>query len=141
MTSLSFPDINVWVALVTADHVHRGAALAWWERADGPIGFCRFTQIGLLRLLTTAAAMNGKPLSMIQAWKVYDRLLQDERVSLVPEPPALERPFREYTSGARPSPKVWADAYLLAFARQAAGVFVTFDKAAARWSPDVQLLA
>lgn len=140
MSSLSFPDVNVWLALVTADHVHRPAALSWWDRTDGTIAFCRLTQMGLLRLLTTAAVMNNKPLSMTQAWKVYDRLLQDERVGLVPESSAVERPFREYASGVHASPKVWADAYLLAFAEQAAGVLVTFDKGIAKRSADVQLL-
>jgi hypothetical protein len=35
--------------------------------------FCRFTQLGLPRLVTTAAAMDGKPLTLDQAWVVYDR--------------------------------------------------------------------
>lgn len=27
MTSLSFPDVNIWLALLIADHTHRTAAL------------------------------------------------------------------------------------------------------------------
>jgi toxin-antitoxin system PIN domain toxin len=137
---LSFPDVNVWLALVAADHIHRPLALSWWDQADGTIAFGRFTQMGLLRLLTTAPVMNDKPLSMTKAWKVYDRRMQDERVAMVPETSAVERPFRQYASGVQSSPKLWADAYLLAFAQQAAGVLGTFDKGIARRSADVRLL-
>ena len=140
MSSLSFPDVNVWLALVTADHVHRQGALTWWDTAETSIGFSRFTQMGLLRLLTTAAVMDNRPLSMTQSWKVYDRLLQDERVSLYPESAAIERRFREYASRMQSSPKIWADAYLLAFAEQADGILVTFDQGIAKRSANILLL-
>jgi hypothetical protein len=51
-----------------------------------------------MRLLTTAVVMNGKPLAMRLAWKVYDGLMGDERVELITEPHALERVFRDHTS-------------------------------------------
>jgi predicted nucleic acid-binding protein len=31
MISSSFPDVNVWLALVLEDHVHRPIAKRWWE--------------------------------------------------------------------------------------------------------------
>jgi len=130
MTSLTFPDVNVWLALLLADHVHRTAALEWWESVDSEsIAFCRWTQISVLRLLTTAAAMNGKPLSMKQAWRAYDRLFEDERVAFMPEPNTLESEFRRRASSGLPSPKVWADAYLVALALTTNATIVTFDKA------------
>lgn len=57
--SLSFPDINVWLALLIEDHVHRPAAVAWW-RADlsEQVALSSLTRIGVLRLLTMSAAMN-----------------------------------------------------------------------------------
>jgi predicted nucleic acid-binding protein len=65
MTSLSFPDVNVWFALQHPDHVHRAIANRWWESGQtGQIGLIRSVQIGLLRLLTTAVAMNNQPLRM-----------------------------------------------------------------------------
>jgi hypothetical protein len=30
MPSLSFPDVNVWLAVLLADHIHRPAAKEWW---------------------------------------------------------------------------------------------------------------
>jgi uncharacterized protein len=121
--------MNVWLALATPEHVHSGPARRWWQQEDGTIAFCRLTQLGLLRLMTTAAAMDGKPLTIAEAWRVYDRFYIDDRVTFLPEPPEVEKNFREKAAGRTVSPKVWADAWLLAFAQAADGVLVTFDKA------------
>ena len=129
--SLVFPDVNVWIVL-TIEHVHQKAALDWWRREQGAIGFCRFTQIGLLRLLTTSAVMDGQPLTTMQAWNAYDVLAGDERTEFVSEPPAVERVFRGLSSSAHASPKLWADAYLIAFAKECGGSLVTFDRTLAR---------
>jgi toxin-antitoxin system PIN domain toxin len=128
-TLLSFPDVNVWMALVLEHHVHRPRAKAWWQTNEGPIAFTRLTQIGLLRLLTTSAAMDGQPLGMDEAWRVHDGLFTDDRLALVPEPADIETPFREYASGRVASPKLWADAWLLAVAHSSGGTLVTFDRA------------
>jgi hypothetical protein len=131
MTSFSFPDVNVWLALAASEHVHHDLARRWWEQESGSIGFCRITQIGFLRLMTTAAAMDGKPLTMAAAWQVYDRLMEDERVVFFAEPPGIETHFREYAAGRNSSPKLWGDAWLLAFAEAANSTLVTFDQALA----------
>lgn len=130
-TSLSFPDVNVWMALVLEHHVHRRVARAWWEASPGPIAFTRFTQISLLRLLTTSAAMDGQPLGMDEAWRVHDQLYADDRVVLLPEPVDVEAAFRQYTSGGTAAPKRWADAWLLAVASSGMGTLITFDRALA----------
>src|SRR5262245_41607462 len=110
MSSLSFPDVNVWLAIILEDHVHRDPAWEWWtaETADS-ILFIRTTQIGVLRLLTTSAAMNGKPLTMVDAWSAYDRIRADQRVAFLPEPAAVEARFRGLTAERQTSPKLWAD--------------------------------
>jgi len=72
-----------------------------------------------------------KPLTIAEAWRVYDRLCDDDRVMFVSEPPEVERRFREKASGRTASPKLWADAWLLAVAQAAGGVLITFDKALA----------
>lgn len=138
--SLVFPDVNVWLAL-SIEHIHQDLALNWWRRETGAIGFCRFTQSGLLRLLTTTAVMGGNPLTMHQAWEAYDQLVSDDRVRLVPEPEWIENDLRRFSSGKNPSPKLWADAYLLAFATQLGGVLVTFDRALAQRAGHGLLLA
>lgn len=95
----------------------------------GTIAFSRLTQLGLLRLMTTAAAMDGKPLTITEAWRVYDRFYEDDRVVFAAEPPEIERRFRERAAGKVASPKLWADAWLLSFAQSSDGMLVTFDKA------------
>ena len=72
--------------------------------------------------------MDGKPLTMAEAWGIHDRLFEDDRVVFIPEPADVEARFREYASDATASPKLWADAWLLAFARTAGGTLVTFDR-------------
>jgi hypothetical protein len=129
MSSLSFPDINVWLALATPEHVHASIARRWWEQESGTIAFSRLTHLGLLRLMTTAAVMDDKPLTMSEAWRVYDRFYDDDRVVFIAEPPDAEKRFREKAAGRTVSPKMWADAWLLAFAQAAEGVLVTSDKA------------
>jgi toxin-antitoxin system PIN domain toxin len=131
MTSLSFPDLNVWLAVGTPDHLHHPIARRWWEGQTGGFCFTRWTQLGFLRLSTTAAAMDGKPLTMAEAWRAYDCFFEDDRVTYLAEPSGVEAKFRHATSGKIVSPKVWADAWLLAVAEAAGGVLVTFDKALA----------
>lgn len=128
------------MALLLENHTHRNAAQVWWEATDATIAFTRFTQISVLRLLTTAAAMDGKPLSMNEAWRAYDKLFADERVGLLTEPPEVEKSFRQNSRGRTSSPKVWADAWLLAFTHSADGMLVTFDRALAARSARCLLL-
>src|ERR1017187_5939276 len=134
MTSSTFPDVNVWLGLLLENHVHRAAARRWLESTgSGLVGFLRVTQMSVLGLLTTPAAMNGKPLRMPEAWAAYDRAFVDE-------PSGIEAVFRKYARKNHASPKLWADAWLLAFAECADGVVVTFDQAlAARASHTVLL--
>jgi toxin-antitoxin system PIN domain toxin len=131
MSSLNFPDINVWLALAAPEHLHAAVAQRWWNEESGAIAFSRLTELGFLRLMTTAAVMDGKPLTVAEAWRVYDRLYDDDRVMFVSEPPEVERLFREKASGRTASPKLWADAWLLAVAQAAGGILITFDKALA----------
>jgi len=123
------PDINVWLALATLEHVHSSIARRWWQQENRSIAFSRFTQLGFLRLVTTAAAMDGKPLNIAQAWRVYDRFYDDDRVVFIAEAPEVDQRFREKAVGRLASPKIWADAWLLALAQAANGILITFDKA------------
>jgi uncharacterized protein len=138
-----FPDINVWVALTYDRHVHHVTALDWFEslRSMARLFFCRFTQLGLLRLLSAAAVMGANEVkSQQEAWKAYDRWLQDERVEFLDEPAGLEAKFRALTRSPLASPKDWADSFLLAFASAADLRLVTFDRALSQKGPNVLLL-
>jgi uncharacterized protein len=130
-TSFLFPDINVWIALTHARHVHHQVAYDWLTDLDGDLRlyFCRFTQLGFLRLLTAEAVMGDDVITQSEAWTAYDRWVGDERVSLIEEPSGLERRFRAMTRSRRAAPKTWADAYLAGFAETAQLTLITFDRA------------
>jgi toxin-antitoxin system PIN domain toxin len=129
-TSFLFPDINVWVALTHGRHVHHVVARDWFEslNPDERFCFCRFTQLGLLRLLTAEAVMADDVMSQREARDVYDRWLEDDRVSFVEEPHGIDQRFRARTRLKQAAPKAWADAYLGAFADASQLTLVTFDR-------------
>jgi predicted nucleic acid-binding protein len=96
-----------------------------------PCGFARVTKLDLLRLLTTSAAMGGHPLTNAEAWRVYDLLLEDERVWIFPEPPDSEDLFRSLSALGQPPSKLWVDASAHASAN--AATWVNFDQAFERY--------
>jgi len=122
------------MALAVERHQFHQAAAQWWNNDESQaIGFCRFTQIGLLRLLTSAAAMTGHPLTNEHAWRVYEGFLEDIRVAVFPEPSLIDDLFKAYAAVPQPAPKVWADGYLAAHAASSNATLVTFDKGFAKY--------
>ena len=121
--------------------MHSQLAREWFERsADEQFFFCRFTQITVLRLVTTKEIMAKDTKSMSEAWNLWDKIWADNRVAFLPEPDGLEKEFRKHSGLASRSPKVWADAYLLAFASVAGVKLVTFDHALKLRGADVLVL-
>jgi len=78
--------------------------------------------------------------SMSEAWNLWDRIWADDRVAFLPEPEDIEKEFHSRSRLSSPSPKVWADAYLLAFAYVAGVKLVTFDQALKSRDVNVLLL-
>jgi toxin-antitoxin system PIN domain toxin len=125
------PDINVWIALSYDGHDHHRAAATWFAGLDEEIAyFCRLTQLGFLRLLTHPSVMRRDVRSQAEAWRAYDLLQSDPRVSFQGEGDAelLESGLRQLTTTGRSSSKQWPDAYLAAFGRMAGLTIVTFDR-------------
>jgi len=140
-------DVNVWVALTWGLHTHHESAKHWNEkRLDARLLFCRFTMLGLLRLLTTKALMAESTLSLTEALQVYDEWLDDPRVEFLHEPRGVNRTFRKALGhfGQQQAPKTIADCYIAALAESADAHLVTFDRALAsfgkRHNVDVELL-
>ncbi|MGO9088039.1 MAG: TA system VapC family ribonuclease toxin [Candidatus Sulfotelmatobacter sp.] len=141
MNTLNFLDANVWLALLWSRHVHSERARRWFEQVgDQQFFFCRFTQLTVLRLLTTEQIMGKDTKTMSEAWNLWDRIWADSRIVFLPEPDDLEKEFRSRSRLPSPSPKVWADAYLLAFASVAGLKLVTFDRALESRAADVLVL-
>jgi|SRR5260370_35378425 len=130
MNSLNFLDTNVWLALVWGRHSHSERARDWFHQSYGEqFLFCRFTQLALLRLLTNRSVMDRDTKTMSAAWEIYDQCRADERIAFMAEPQDLDPKLRMFTRSREASPKLWADAYLAAFASAAGLRLVTFDKA------------
>jgi len=141
MNALNFLDANVWLALIWSRHVHSETAQLWFEQAgEEQFFFCRFTQVTVLRLLTTDQVMGKDARTMSEAWSLWDRIWADTRIVFLPEPDDIEREFRSRSRLSSRSPKMWADAYLLAFAAAAGLKLVTFDRALKSHGVDVLIL-
>lgn len=145
MTSLIFPDVNVWLALNYEPHMHNAAAVRWYEALDpaAQFVFCRHTQLGLLRLLSTESVLKQDVMNQRQCWQIYDQWIASGLAHLAQEPAGLDAGMRARTTSTSesPSPKTWADAYLAAFAAAAGLTLVTFDRALAGKVRDSVLLA
>ena len=123
--------LNVWVALAYEGHQHHESATAWFAKLnEETVYFCRFIQLGLLRLLTHPSVMREDVRNRTEVWQVYDLFLRDERVSFRTEadPEPVESGLRRLTANNRSLSQQWPDAYLAAFARAAGLTLVTFDR-------------
>jgi toxin-antitoxin system PIN domain toxin len=131
--TLFFLDVNVWLALSVSGHPHNGDASNWLQGLpdDSVLIFARFTQLGLLRLLTNDVVMGDDTLTLGEAWTVFDRWLQDPRVEFYPEPRNVEAEFRQATEplADKAAAKWVGDCWLLGFAEASRTRLVTFDKA------------
>ena len=123
----------MWLALAHEIHPHHSAALAWGDSLDSvsTVYFCRFTQLGLLRLLTSRSAMGEDVLTQSEAWDAFDALLDNPGNQMMEEPRGIDILFRQLTDRNEASPKQWADDYLTAFAMAAGLQLVSFDRALA----------
>jgi len=130
MSSPLFPDVNVWVALTAERHSHHAIAKQWYDGQSSAetFVFCRQTQLGLFRILTTREVMQQDVVSQQECWRIYDRWAATGQVEWADEPRTLETPLRALTKGVSASPKAWMDAYLAAFAEAAGLTLVTFDR-------------
>ena len=124
-------DINVWLALTWDRHPQHAAASSWYDSVDETgLLFCRFTMLGLLRLLTNRQVMGDSTIDLSQALHLYDQWMADPRVELAPEPRGAEALFRHALApfANQPATKAVADCYLVGFAEAAGTHVVTFDR-------------
>ncbi|HKD60629.1 MAG TPA: TA system VapC family ribonuclease toxin [Terracidiphilus sp.] len=145
MTSY-FPDVNLWVALNHDQHAHHSIANQWYlaQPESCLFIFCRQTQLGLFRVLSTPAIMGNEALTLQACWQIFDRWAGTGQVrwaSESAESHELERRLRARTAANSVSPGLWMDAYLATFAETAGLTLVTFDKALAGKAKGAVLLA
>ncbi|MCW1923599.1 PIN domain-containing protein [Luteolibacter arcticus] len=125
-------DTNLWVALTMSEHPHHQTAHTVFANAttDRPACFCRSTQQGFLRLITTPVLLKeykAVGFTNADALSVYAGLEKLPVVQMRSEPAGLEPLWHRLASLGSASPKVWMDAYLAAFAIGHGAELVTFD--------------
>lgn len=135
-------DVNVWLALYSDQHIHHESANRWYRSLDPPpqLAFCRQTQLGLFRLLSTETVMKGEVHTQAQCWQILEGWVENGQAEVLDEAPGTARLLKDRTSGQFDGPKGWMDAYLAAFAEAANLTLVTFDRALASSLPGSILL-
>ena len=137
------PDLNVWLALVVAEHPHHAAARRYWDEqqampALGPrVWFCRSTMLGLVRLLSQPKLMGEGVLALADAHAIYQQLRQTEGVGFVGDAESADALLAAWLAnhGEAPWPaRLWTDAWLAASAESAGLRLVSFDADFARFS-------
>ena len=128
-------DTNVWLALALEEHPGHRAAQTWFmEQKLEPesLLFCRSTEQSLLRLLSSEKilnAMGSHTLSNEQAIDAVEKMQRHPGVATKAEPVNVRSLWLRLATRPTPSPKLWMDAYLAAFAITGGHQMVTFDKA------------
>jgi len=123
------PDVNLWVALTVAEHVHHETAVKWVDTVlDDAIAFCRVTQLGFFRLLTNERVMAEDVFTAERAWRLVEQIRQDHRITFASEPFDIEPSWRTFTKAHKTGANFWTDSYLAAFAQAGGHTLVTFDR-------------
>ena len=125
----SLVDVNVVFAVVVERHVHHAAAWQWWEtQVARSVGLCLPVRLGLLRLLTNPKAMENAPVSPDEALAAWDAMEADERTFGIANPTSTaEVCFRRNVAGRIPTPNLWTDALLAAWAEASGCRLTSFD--------------
>lgn len=126
-------DANVWVALAFEAHPHYRLASQHFELRDSaqPAAFCRVTQQAFLRLVTSPVLQRtygSPPITNTDAWSKCRDLLALPQILWLDEPEGFVDLWQRLACLLSPSPKVWTDAYLAAFAIGHGLELVTLDR-------------
>ena len=120
--------MNVWVALSTIAHPHHDRAKSYWdgERFDR-LAFCGATMMGLLRVLTTSAAMSGNPLTPTAAFRKYREFAGLPEIDFIQDSSGLDSRIEAWTSAPNFSGRLWSDAWIASIAMEHGCRIVSFD--------------
>ena len=126
-------DVNVWLAAAFISHpAHQRAQAVLLEATPGsPALFCRATQQGFLRLVSTPAIFTAYQSveitnrDAVTALAAFQALPQ---VDLIDEPAGVEALWWRLAGLEEAAPKRWMDAYLAAFAIGSSLRMITLDR-------------
>jgi toxin-antitoxin system PIN domain toxin len=135
------------LALAFPAHIHHQRARVAYQQATPaqPACFCRATQQGFLRLSSNTVFLrscNISGLSNQDALATLNQVMASATVAYREEPSGLEPIWHRLAALPSASPKVWMDAYLVAFATAGQLQLVTFDHAFSQFTgANVTILA
>lgn len=134
-------DTSAWLAVVFSSHPTHVAAQKRLQQATAatPVVFCRSTEQSFLRLCSTPAllkAYGATGLTNRDALVALQALLALTQVCERDEPRGTATLWHRLASHNLPSPKIWMDAYLAAFAISGAMVLVSIDQDFKKHVPD-----
>jgi hypothetical protein len=127
---ISLVDVNVLLPIALSEHPLRSAAVEWWDEAEaGSAVLCLPVRMAVLRLLTNRAVMGDDVLQPDKAWRVWAGFAHDDRtVERYAYPDGLDGMWLANVVGRKPTPKLWTDAWLAAFAECCDLEMITFDR-------------
>jgi toxin-antitoxin system PIN domain toxin len=117
-------DVNVFVALLSENHIHHQLVTAWFSTPGLRWAICPFTEAGFLR---NATAPRPGQITMSEATAVLARMAQEPEYHYLPiaaDWQTLCSPFFMRLYGT----KQVTDAYLLGLAVREGLILVTMDK-------------
>ncbi len=125
-------DVNVLIALKFARHPHYERAQLFVQSLDGQdvLLVSRSVQQGFVRLITTKSLFQSYGLEQYtnrDAVIDLNDIMSRPNLRFIPEPIDIETLWLTLASSNTPSPKVWMDAYLAAFAILRELVLVSLD--------------
>jgi uncharacterized protein len=126
-------DTNIWIAIAFQKHPFHRAAQQNLEQATraNPAVFCRSTEQSFLRLVTSDRLLKFYDVQSLPnraATLLLHKLQAMPQVRAQDEPPGTTVMWHTIAALSTPSPKVWMDAYLAAFAISGDLRMLTIDK-------------
>lgn len=133
--AIDLPDLNVWLALMTPDHVHYSKALRYWEgQAAEQIVFCTVTALGLLRLVMQPKVMGTAVRSVSGASDLLQSLLEQPGVAMAKPENDGWSVFHQLMHANNLPSRLCTDTHLAALAISNDWRLVSFDQDFGRFS-------
>jgi len=122
------PDINVWVALSDASHVHHRRATHYWDvERESRTAFSGVTRMGMVRILTLSQAMAGNPFTPEEALDKYREFANLPELDFIADSEGLDLRVQMWTRMPFFTGKLLTDAWIASLALENGCRVVSFD--------------